>query len=448
MSSNNSQKQVSLAGAAMGGAHGGKGGRSRARRPGGKKRRWLLWGGIAVLAVAAIVGVQLYRNRDKGPTLAARDFIEYTYTPDDRCGDVSYYALGISGENAGDALDMTALLCVNRKEHSTALLQLPTATYIGDGETFAAQTVGAVWGNPKALTWCPTCRGRVAADAVEDGKHTVCGTAVETRMGSAATNYAQFFNTQLGLPVDNYLVIPREGLAKLIDAVGGVTLNVAGKFRCGETDYEAGVQALPGEAAVYYITQYNYNGTPASDIERMARQRELLAALVSRLSQYKQAELFNTDPRKADVLSDVMAGAAPIRMDTSDFGKARLMGKGHDAAASDTKYNAALAEFVHTVCAIPLENMQCAVLPGETAKKGAATVWSAHREQTLSLLREQMDPAGLLQEDAFGISELSSKGKFDSSVVTLASVLTPQPEKAELQTAATTTTTAAQTEAS
>lgn len=85
---------------------------------------------------------------------------------------------------------------------------------------------------------------------------------------------------------------------------------------------------------------------------------------------------------------------------------------------------------------------------GETAKKGAATVWSAHREQTLSLLREQMDPAGLLQEDAFGISELSSKGKFDSSVVTLASVLTPQPEKAELQTAATTTTTAAQTEAS
>lgn len=142
-----------------------------------------------------------------------------------------------------------------------------------------------------------------------------------------------------------------------------MTLNVAGKFRCGETDYEAGVQALPGEAAVYYITQYNYNGTPASDIERMARQRELLAALVSRLSQYKQAELFNTDPRKADVLSDVMAGAAPIRMDTSDFGKARLMGKGHDAAASDTKYNAALAEFVHTGVRHPA---------GEYAVRGAA----------------------------------------------------------------------------
>lgn len=56
------------------------------------------------------------------------------------------------------------------------------------------------------------CRGGRQAHRLRYGP-------VETRTGSAATNYAQFFNTQLGLPVDNYLVIPREGLAKLIDAV-------------------------------------------------------------------------------------------------------------------------------------------------------------------------------------------------------------------------------------
>ena len=81
-----------------------------------------------------------------------------------------------------------------------------------------------------------------------------------------------------GLPIDHYAVVDFEGFEKIIDAMGGVRVDVGEgqfpeKWEMGE-----GVQRLNGHKALIYA---RYRGTPGADIDRMQRQRELVGALRS-----------------------------------------------------------------------------------------------------------------------------------------------------------------------
>jgi polyisoprenyl-teichoic acid--peptidoglycan teichoic acid transferase len=81
-----------------------------------------------------------------------------------------------------------------------------------------------------------------------------------------------------GLPIDHYATIDFEGFERVIDAMGGVRVDVGEdqfpeKFRMGE-----GIQRLNGHKALIYA---RYRGTPGADLDRMQRQRELVAALRS-----------------------------------------------------------------------------------------------------------------------------------------------------------------------
>jgi LCP family protein required for cell wall assembly len=81
-----------------------------------------------------------------------------------------------------------------------------------------------------------------------------------------------------GLSIDHYATIDFEGFEKVIDAMGGVRVDVGEgqfpeKFRMGED-----VQRLNGHKALIYA---RYRGTAGADLDRMQRQRELVAALRS-----------------------------------------------------------------------------------------------------------------------------------------------------------------------
>ena len=334
------------------------------------------------------------------------------------------------------------MLCLNRSGKTAEVLQIPVSTTLGKDSGHAASVIGDIWGNPTPLTFCASCRKQVTAEEVQDGKHT-CGTKVESRAGSSYTELAKVINSQYGLPVDNYLVTPRAGLAQLIDAVGGVDVTLEKKVNLNGVEVDKGAQTQSGEVAVYYAFQLDYNGSPESDIGRMSRQRQVLAGLLSRLDRYKEADLFNIDPKKMDVLSNVMAGRNPIRMDTSSFGKARLMGHGSDGSADNVKYNAALAEWMVALAKVGPDKVSCTVLPGESTKVGALTVYSPHREQTLMLLNDRFNPRGslTLTAETAAVPELSNKQKTDPETVTLDKFLTEQT--AATTTAATTTTTTA-----
>ncbi len=383
-------KKVSLAGAASG--------KTVRKKRKINKRLW--WIAVPVLLVIVLLVVLLVRRCGASQSSStAREIVQYNVTPDELSSDVSYFTIGVLGESSTDRMDMVAVVCYDRKAGAASVMQMPVVTYIGEDGAFAASVYGDVWGNPKPITWCNTCRRSVSADDIAGTTHSTCGTTLTTRAGSAFGDFNRVINAQYGLPTDNYLVIPRNGLIQLIDAVGGVEVTLDKTMSLDGIEYQQGVRTLKGKAAVAYAITSGYTGSPESDRERLLRQRQVMAGLLSRLSGYKLDELYNTDPKRMDVLSNIMSGRYPLRYDDSVLGKARLMGAS-ESKADSTKSFAALADFLYDISHVDAKNITVFTLPGSAQKLGTETVYSVNRTQAIELLNRYMNPHGLTLDDS------------------------------------------------
>ena len=88
-----------------------------------------------------------------------------------------------------------------------------------------------------------------------------------------------------GLSIENYVVLNFGGVKEIVDALGGITLNVEEPIET-EQDGEyffipAGTQELTGDQALAYV---RYRGGPTADIGRVGRQQRFLQALASEVS--------------------------------------------------------------------------------------------------------------------------------------------------------------------
>ncbi|MEV0491601.1 LCP family protein [Streptomyces atratus] len=87
------------------------------------------------------------------------------------------------------------------------------------------------------------------------------------------------FNT--GLHIDHYVEIGFGGFAKIVDAIGGVELDIPKAFKDKNSgaDFQAGKQTLDGEQSLAFVrTRYAFAG---SDLDRTKNQQKFLAALAS-----------------------------------------------------------------------------------------------------------------------------------------------------------------------
>ena len=88
----------------------------------------------------------------------------------------------------------------------------------------------------------------------------------------------------IGVPVDRYVITDFEGFKSLIDAVGGVEIDVEKNMRYRDPtdkgqydiDLKKGLQRLDGDKALQYV---RFRHDAMSDYTRTERQRKLLAAL-------------------------------------------------------------------------------------------------------------------------------------------------------------------------
>ncbi|HEY9438238.1 MAG TPA: LCP family protein [Streptomyces sp.] len=87
------------------------------------------------------------------------------------------------------------------------------------------------------------------------------------------------FNT--GLRIDHYVEIGFGGFAQIVDAIGGVELDIPKAFKDKNSgaDFQAGKQTLNGEQALAFVrTRHAFAG---SDLDRTKNQQKFLAALAS-----------------------------------------------------------------------------------------------------------------------------------------------------------------------
>lgn len=77
-----------------------------------------------------------------------------------------------------------------------------------------------------------------------------------------------------GIELDGHAVVGFEGFEEVVDAMGGVEVEVGEDMP--EIGVRAGRQTLDGEKALLYA---RYRGTSGGDLDRMERQREILASL-------------------------------------------------------------------------------------------------------------------------------------------------------------------------
>jgi LCP family protein required for cell wall assembly len=85
----------------------------------------------------------------------------------------------------------------------------------------------------------------------------------------------------LGIPIHYYLTLDLQAFTDLVDAVGGVTINVERDLPIGERGrvLEAGVRKLSG----YETLWYTRSRTGSDDYDRMARQRCAMGAMLQEL---------------------------------------------------------------------------------------------------------------------------------------------------------------------
>lgn len=123
----------------------------------------------------------------------------------------------------------------------------------------------------------------------------------------------------LGLSIQYFVLIDMQGFAQLIDALGGIDIEVAERLPIGSNTYddgtpadpigyiEAGPQHMDGETALWYARS-RYGST---DFDRMARQRQVQEAI---LAQFEPANVLLRFQEVAAAGSQVVSTDIPSSM--------------------------------------------------------------------------------------------------------------------------------------
>lgn len=349
----------------------------------------------------------------------------YDTTPSVQRNKVSYYLVGLMGEEDTGDMAALSLVCYDKEAKSVQVMQVPAHTYLGNDNTWAVKKISSVYGQPKPLDWCETCRKQVFEAEIQEGKHTVCGTQVTQKTGSATENLINVFNKQYDMAVDNFFLLPQKALVKLVDLAGGIDVDLEADITVGGVKYKKGHATLAGEAALHYAAAYNYKNTPDSDVERLLRQRKVFTALFQRLTAADAGAL------EDDIFKPLMNGSTPIRLDSSTDALCSLLIKPSSKTKEEITAAKALAGMFTELKTVPLEKVTFFVLPGESAKSGKDTYYSVHKADLASLLQESFNPYGAaLSEGNLQVTELNNTKKTNLHKQTMAELQVAQSGRA------------------
>ena len=185
-----------------------------------------------------------------------------------------------------------------------------------------------------------------------------------------------------GVRLDHYLEIDFAGFKDLVDAIGGVTIDVKQPIKDGASglDLQAGPQKLDGTQSLAYVRTRHGIGD-GSDLGRIGLQQQFLTAL---LSEVKKQDLLGSPTKSYKIASSATKAL------TTDSSLASLK---------------ALSEFARSMNGVDPQNMETIMLPVAYDKKDPNRVVSAepNATQLWKAIREDAEiPASAKKSPATG----------------------------------------------
>ncbi len=117
---------------------------------------------------------------------------------------------------------------------------------------------------------------------------------------------AEFIYDDFAIPIDHYATVTMEGFRMLIDAIGGVTVDVPYPIDLDGVTLEPGEQTLDGNESEKFIRQRHGEGYSNGDLDRLNVQRLFMASLVEQLLQTNKMTLISLVPKLAEQISTDM----------------------------------------------------------------------------------------------------------------------------------------------
>jgi LCP family protein required for cell wall assembly len=258
-------------GQVYGGGSGGPGGPGGDLRPRPNWRRRIKWTAITLVTVLGVTSVATYFWADGK---LHRDVDLSTVIDRPSAGDGTNYLIVGSDSRAGlTAADKKKLHTGSAEGKRTDSMMI---LHVGDsGDTLISLprdsnvTIPSYKGSTSGKTYPATGRQtKLNAAYAEDGP-TLLVRTVEANMG---------------LHIDHYVEIGFAGFANIVDAVGGVNINIDKGFKdkYSGADFKAGDQTLNGEQALAFVrTRHAF---AASDLQRTKNQQKFLSALAHQVA--------------------------------------------------------------------------------------------------------------------------------------------------------------------
>lgn len=268
-----------------------------------------------------------------------------------------YTILGLGMDEEGLNTDVIMLCLLDLNAGQIKILQIPRDTYVGPEMTYSdAHKINSVYSQGKY-------------DCSDINKIVKC------------------LEEMLGIPIDNYIGIKCTDVHTVVDAMGGIPMNVP-----DDIVYEAdklipkGPTVLSGEEAEWFV-RYRHDYLQG-DIGRIKAQRYFLAAAMQKVKNMGTLEIVKIYPTL----------------------------KNYIISGLSVKEIGMICDFANTVS---MENVTVKMLPGEAFNPGEIddyAGWSLHEMETISILNEEFRPyQERLYEDDLNIKEVkkTTTGYYD-----------------------------------
>ncbi len=257
-----------------------------------------------------------------------------------------------AGVSRGKLTDVVMVVQIDLKEGSVRALQFPRDTYVGYNRSVTGK-INAIYSSYGI-------------------------------QGLAEVIYDQF-----ALTIDHYVTVDMNGFIKIVDAIGGVTIDIDEYFTLEGVTFSPGTHTLTGiEAEKFVRERHSRSG---GDIGRINAQRKFLAALFQEMKDLSAREL-------TSLASVVMQNVT-----------------------TDLSVGTALS-LVQEILGMDTDNLSFYTVPGTTGMAGDQSIWRVFKDDIADIMNEYFrpytDPVPMEELMVDGIINGNSQYETGSATVT------------------------------